>query len=94
MVVSGTGQDKATTNAIVQWTGVGVNLGMKKPGAENIKSAVERVLNHDTYKKKAMEMSKLYDNYDLKKVTDGLVRNVVKGWVKKRASQSPERKEL
>jgi UDP:flavonoid glycosyltransferase YjiC (YdhE family) len=67
---------------------------MKKPGAENIKSAVERVLSHDSYKRKAMDMSKLYENYNLGKVTDGLVRNVVKGWVKKRASQSPERQEL
>jgi UDP:flavonoid glycosyltransferase YjiC (YdhE family) len=94
MVVSGIGQDKATTNAIVEWSGVGINLGVQKPGAEAIKSAVKKALGHDEYKQKAVKLSKRYEDYDIGKVIDGLVRGVVKGWVKRRPSERVGREEL
>jgi UDP:flavonoid glycosyltransferase YjiC (YdhE family) len=94
MVVSGVGQDKATTNAIVEWSGVGINLGVQRPTPEAIRSAVKKVLSHDEYKEKAMKLSKHYEEYDVGKVVDGLVRNVVKRWVKKKATDRVERDEL
>ncbi|KAF2791043.1 glycosyltransferase family 1 protein [Melanomma pulvis-pyrius CBS 109.77] len=83
MVVSGVGQDKATTNAIVQWSGVGINLAVQQPGAEKIRDAVKKVLEDDSYKKKAVELSKHYDSYNVGKVVDGVVRDVVRDWVRK-----------
>ena len=94
MVVSGIGQDKATTNAIVEWSGVGINIGVQRPAVEAIKSAVKKVLSDDEYKEKAVKLSKRYEDYDVGKVTDGLVRNVVKAWVKGRASESAGKDEL
>jgi len=94
MVVSGIGQDKATTNAIVEWSGVGINLGVQRPTAEAIKSAVKKVLSHDEYKQNAVKLSKHYDDYNLGKVIDGLVRGVVKRWVKRRPSEREGREEL
>lgn len=94
MVLSGLGQDKATTNAIVEWSGVGINLGVQNPTVDNIKSAVKKVLMDGKYKTKAMELSKHYEKYDVGKVTDKLVRNVVRGWAKKRAIEDVGKSEL
>lgn len=94
MVVSGIGQDKATTNAIVEWSGVGINLGVQRPSVEAIKSAVKKALSHDEYKQKVVKLSKHFEDYDVGKVIDGLIRGVVKGWVKRRPSEGVGRDEL
>ncbi|ORY19146.1 hypothetical protein BCR34DRAFT_472350 [Clohesyomyces aquaticus] len=71
MVVSGEGQDKANTNAIVQWSGVGLNLGGRKPGVNKLREGIKAVLETDKYKKKAMAMSREYNKYDISRVVDG-----------------------
>lgn len=82
MVVSGQGQDKADTNAIVDYTGVGINIGVRQPGSKKIKAAVEKILNDQEYRLKAQEMSKHYESYDVGKVFDETIQQAVKRWQK------------
>lgn len=83
MVVAGEGQDKATTTALVEWSGVGINLGKRQPGAERIANAVDKVLKDDSYRKKAKTLSKEYDKYDVGQVFDTMVQEVVRDWFQK-----------
>ncbi|KAH7135333.1 hypothetical protein B0J11DRAFT_564695 [Dendryphion nanum] len=83
MVVSGIGQDKATTNSIVQWSGVGLNLEVREPGAKKIGDAVGKVLADGSFKKKAMELSKHYKKYSVGKVFDKAVQDAVFDWKSK-----------
>ncbi|KAF2113514.1 hypothetical protein BDV96DRAFT_647777 [Lophiotrema nucula] len=88
MVVSGLSQDKATTNSLVEHTGVGLNLGKRAPSKEKIGPAVVKLIEDESFKKNAAKLSKEYENYDVGRVTDGLIREVVRDWAKaKRAGK-------
>ena len=83
MVVGGEGQDKAITNEIVQWSGVGINVGSRSPGLEKIREGVEKVLADDSYKQKAKAMSKNFERYDVGTVVDDVIQGVVRVWATK-----------
>ncbi|KAF3045961.1 hypothetical protein E8E12_009039 [Didymella heteroderae] len=72
VVVSGKGQDKAVTSAIIQWSGVGIDIGGRSPGLEKIRDGVAKVLDDVSYKEKAGSMSKSFERYDVRAVVDGL----------------------
>lgn len=78
MVVSGLGQDKSQTNAIVDWVGAGINLKVRQPAVEDIRDAVEKVLDDPKYTQKVMEISKKFDNYDMPKVVDQTIQEGLK----------------
>jgi len=80
LVVSGVTQDKPTANAIVHWSGVGINLGKRQPEVKKLSEAIDKVLGDEKYKKKAVELSQHYKKYDVGQVVDGLVREVVRKW--------------
>ena len=82
LVVAGEAQDKAITNALVQHTGVGLNLGTRRPHVEKIQESVLEILGNDSYKKRATALSKSYEQYDLGEVFDGLIGEVVTEWTK------------
>ncbi|KAF2191997.1 glycosyltransferase family 1 protein [Zopfia rhizophila CBS 207.26] len=84
MVVSGIGQDKPTTNSLVEWSGVGINLKVRQPGAKIIGEAVKVALEDEDYRKKARDLSKKYEKYEMGEVADGLVRDLVWEWVEGR----------
>lgn len=84
MVVGGEGQDKAITNALVQWSGVGVSIGGRSPGLEKIREGLDKVLNDDAYTQKAREMSKNFERYDVGTVVDGAIQDVVRKWASKK----------
>jgi UDP:flavonoid glycosyltransferase YjiC (YdhE family) len=90
MVVSGVSEDKATTNAIVQWSGVGINLGEQSPGAEKIREAVAKILEDNSYQNKAKTLSKEYEKYDVEKSFDGVIQNAYRDWRKKKAAPKSE----
>jgi UDP:flavonoid glycosyltransferase YjiC (YdhE family) len=80
VVVSGEGQDKAVTNAIIQWSGVGVDIGGRSPGIENIRNSVEKVLSRTSYKKKAEAMGQSFARYDISTVVDTVIQDAVRDW--------------
>ncbi|KAL1653330.1 hypothetical protein SLS61_004207 [Didymella pomorum] len=80
VVVSGEGQDKAVTNAIIQWSGVGVDIGGRSPGIENIRKSVEKVLSRTSYKKKAEAMGQSFARYDISTVVDTVIQDAVRDW--------------
>lgn len=84
MVVAGAGQDKIRTNNIVQWSGVGINLGTRTPQLGAIQTGVDKVLNNSTYKTRAMEMSINLDRYDLGIVFDEVIQGIVRNWTMSR----------
>ena len=86
MVVSGVGQDKATTNTIVEYTGVGINLKVPQPGAEKLGEAISKILKDPSYTKKAKALSKKFDEYDFAKVFDGTIQEIVRDWRQARSS--------
>ena len=80
MVLGGEGQDKGVTNNLVQWTGVGINLGSRAPGAEKIRESVSIMIDDKSFKRRAVEMSRKFEKYDLGTVFDGVIQKVVKDW--------------
>ncbi|KAH6639051.1 hypothetical protein C7974DRAFT_387767 [Boeremia exigua] len=84
LVVGGEGQDKAITNAIVQWSGVGIHVGGRSPGLENIRAGIEEILVNESYAQKVREMRKNFKRYDVGTVADGVVQSVVRDWAAKR----------
>lgn len=77
LIVAGAGQDKAVTNALVEWTKVGINLGCRRPGAKRIAEAVNKILGDSKFALKANEMGSIYDQYDIGNVVGSLIETVV-----------------
>ncbi|KAJ4993422.1 udp-glucuronosyl udp-glucosyltransferase [Stagonosporopsis vannaccii] len=84
LVVGGEGQDKAITNAIVQWSGVGVHVGGRSPGLKSIRDGIEKILADASYKQKAEAMSKNFERYDAATVIDGVIQGIVQDWATKK----------
>ena len=78
LVVAGEGQDKAVTNAIVDFKGVGINLGTQRPAPEDIKVAVDKVLGNAEFTRRAQTMSTVYEKYDVGEVFDDVIKGIVK----------------
>jgi UDP:flavonoid glycosyltransferase YjiC (YdhE family) len=84
VVVAGSGQDKLTTNNLVEYTGVGINLRSKNPGVESIREAVNTVLDEETYKLNAERMRSEFEEYDIGRVFDDVIQREVLKWVERR----------
>lgn len=84
VVVSGEGQDKAVTNAIIEWSGVGTVIGGRSPGSKKIRQGVEKVLSNASFKAKAEAMSQNFGRYDVSTVVDNVIQDVVREWAKRR----------
>lgn len=80
MVVAGTGQDKINTNNLVQWSGVGINLGTRTPQVSAICEAVGKVLGDASFRNSALNMSKNFERYNLAEVFDDVIQGAVKEW--------------
>lgn len=44
---------------------------------------MKKILGDESYKKRAVELSRHFDGYNVGKVVDGAVRDVVREWVRK-----------
>ncbi len=64
VVVGGTTEDKPEVAARAEWAGVGLNLKTDKPSPEQVRTAVREVLDHPTYKARAVEIEKEMQTYD------------------------------
>ena len=84
LVVAGEGQDKAITNAIIQWSGVGVHIGGRSPGPEKIREGLQKVLEDESYTQKAKAMSNNFGRYDVRTVADSVIQDVVRKWAANR----------
>ncbi|KAF1948264.1 UDP-Glycosyltransferase/glycogen phosphorylase [Byssothecium circinans] len=84
MVVSGTTQDKPETNAIIEYTGVGINLRLQQPGADKIRDAVGEILRDEKFKMNVKAMSEKYEKYDVGREFDQVVSDAVRDWQRKR----------
>ncbi|KAF2646682.1 UDP-Glycosyltransferase/glycogen phosphorylase [Massarina eburnea CBS 473.64] len=80
MVVSGEGQDKTETNAIIEYTGVGINLKGRYPGVDSIRDAVARILEDETFKTNVKSLSTKYEKYDIAREFDRVISDAVRDW--------------
>jgi UDP:flavonoid glycosyltransferase YjiC (YdhE family) len=65
---------------------VGINLGGRNPGAEKIGQAVDKIIKNSSFRKKAKTLSEQYHKYDVGRVFDEIVQEVVRDWNKKKMS--------
>lgn len=80
LVVGGEGQDKNSTNNLIQMTGVGINLNSRAPGAEKLGEGITTVLNDGRYRTKAIELSKRFERYDIGSVFDQVIQGAIRKW--------------
>ncbi|GIZ39051.1 hypothetical protein CKM354_000244300 [Cercospora kikuchii] len=64
MVLAGTSEDKVETGLRAEMTGAAINLKTQTPSDEQIKGAVERILEDERYTLKAKEMQRACGEYD------------------------------
>jgi UDP:flavonoid glycosyltransferase YjiC (YdhE family) len=64
MVLAGLTEDKVEVTARIAWTGAAVNLATQRPAAEDIRKAVESVLDSPPYKERAVQLSVQYAKHD------------------------------
>lgn len=57
IVVAGASEDKPEVANRVHWAGAGINLRTSKPSSSEIRRAVKRVLNHDSYRQAAAKLA-------------------------------------
>ncbi|KKY20074.1 putative udp-glucuronosyltransferase 2a3 [Phaeomoniella chlamydospora] len=73
MVLAGQTEDKTETNARAAWSGAAINLACQTATAEQVRDAVEKVLNDPKYKNRAMELKKEYEACDaLQSIADNI----------------------
>jgi len=53
MVAAGQTEDKPEVCALIEWSGVGINLKTKKPTPKQVKDAVKKILVSSSYRQKA-----------------------------------------
>lgn len=84
MIIAGTSQDKATNGAIADLTGFGISLYSQSPGVDKILSAVDKILGDESYPKKAKELSRAFERYDMQSVFEQVVQDATKVWQQER----------
>ena len=77
IVIAGETEDKAFVAARVAWTGAGISLGTSRPTAEQVRSAVRKILNDDTYQTKARALQKCFAQYNSLELIAGHVESIL-----------------
>jgi UDP:flavonoid glycosyltransferase YjiC (YdhE family) len=78
MVLAGQGQDDKSTNTILEWNQLGINLGRMDPRVAEIRERVATVLDDTKYRRNAVEMSINFKRYDVGRVFDAVVQKEVR----------------
>ena len=79
MIVSGVGQDKSHTGALINYIGNGIYNAVHQATPEMLSSAFEIILNNQSYRNKSEDIAKEYGKYDVVKIADKEIQRVVKG---------------
>ncbi|TPX08587.1 uncharacterized protein E0L32_009926 [Thyridium curvatum] len=70
MVIAGDGQDKPECAKRVGWSGIGLDLGVTRPGKERLGDAIEQVLREERFRARAEELKReseainIFDNVE------------------------------
>ncbi|KAK2627135.1 hypothetical protein QTJ16_003101 [Diplocarpon rosae] len=70
LIVAGITADKPEVAARVEWAGVGINMKTESPSPQDIREAVERVLDNGQYKLRAKELKSEIESYDIFNIVD------------------------
>lgn len=79
LVLAGVTEDKPEVAARAEWAGVGVNLRTGSPSAEQVKAAVEEILNNDKYKARCRELEEEMKGYDPMEVVQRSIDDLAAG---------------
>jgi UDP:flavonoid glycosyltransferase YjiC (YdhE family) len=88
IIVAGETEDKAANGALVQWSGVGINLAVRRPGVAKIREAFSNITANRSYADKAKKLSKEYNNYDVGQVFDQTIQGIVQNWRNRTSTKS------
>ena len=64
MVLAGQTEDKAEVTARAAWTGAAINLATQRANAEDVRAAVETVLDKPAYRERAAQLAAEYARHD------------------------------
>lgn len=87
MVLSGIYEDKAEIGAIGEWAGVAEFHRKINMDAEEVRESVNKILNDDSFKRKARELADVYRAYDPVKRLDAILEERIKWFDAKTAGE-------
>ena len=77
LVTAGLTEDKASVNARVAWSGVGIDLATNEPTADALRVAIRSVLDQPRYRQRAAAMADEYAEIDTRSEILGIIGDVV-----------------
>lgn len=64
IIAAGVTEDKAEVNARIAWSGAGIDLRTDTPSDSDLRDAISRVLDTDSYRKQARALARQFAGYD------------------------------
>ncbi len=77
VIIAGATEDKMEVAARVEQTGAGINLRKQRPTPEDIKLAVQKVIDDPSYKKKAEQLREIYATFDAPTLAVELIKDLI-----------------
>lgn len=77
MVVAGIHEGKSEINARIGYFGLGINLKTERPKPEQIRKAVNKVLQEEGYRKRVRDLSREFVQYEPEALTTSYVRELL-----------------
>ena len=79
LIVAGDSEEKPEIAARVAWAGAGINLGVGRPSASQIREAVRDVLANPRYRQRAMELRTAFARHNARNEIAELVEDLASG---------------
>jgi MGT family glycosyltransferase len=77
LVVAGETEEKPEIAARVAWGGLGINLKTGRPSEKNIREAVKTILRDPSYRQKARQLQKKFQQYDGPRKSSDLIEQLL-----------------
>ncbi|NOU16851.1 MAG: glycosyl transferase, UDP-glucuronosyltransferase [Bacteroidales bacterium] len=77
VIVAGETEEKPEIAVRVEWSGLGINLKTSRPSTKDIKGAVEEILNNNSYRFKAIELSNEYKKYNTSELANNYISEIL-----------------
>jgi UDP:flavonoid glycosyltransferase YjiC (YdhE family) len=78
MIVSGVGQDKSHTGALINYIGNGIYNAVHQTDSKMLRSAFEEILKNQSYRAKSEAIAKEYEKYNAVEIADEEIQKVLK----------------
>ncbi|KAL1792165.1 hypothetical protein ACET3X_009916 [Alternaria dauci] len=79
MIVSGIGQDKLHTGALINYKGFGLYNAVPQVTAELLTETFDKIMSNGTYRERLGVLKKEYEKYNAVEIVDETIKQVLKG---------------